>query len=103
MSLLSGISRMKNVNSRIDREEEKVEKLKKENEDLQRELEFVQSEEYIEKQLRDNLGLAKEGETVVILPDEDIVRKFAPRNDKEEEILPDPNWKKWMKLFGLLN
>lgn len=99
MSLLGSISRMKNVSLKIDKEKEKVEKLKKENEELQKNLEFVQSEEYVEKQLRDNLGLAKEGEIVVILPEAEIVKKFAPRIDEEEKIPLEPNWKKWMKLF----
>ena len=43
--------------------------------------------------------MAKEGEIVVILPDEHILRKLAPDREIEEEVLPDPNWKKWMKLF----
>ena len=99
MSLLGNISRMKSVDLRIEKEKERVEKLKEKREELQRNLEFVQSEEYIEQQLRDNLGLAKEGEIVVILPDEDIVKKFAPRIEEEEEIPLEPNWKKWVGLF----
>ena len=43
--------------------------------------------------------MAKEGEIVVILPDPETVRKFAPSIYTEEEPLPDPNWKKWLKLF----
>ena len=93
---------MKNVNSRIEEEKERIEVLEQEREELQEKLEFVQSEEYIEKQLRDNLGLAKEGEIVVILPAEEIVKKFAPRIDEEEEIPLEANWKMWMKLFGIL-
>jgi cell division protein FtsB len=100
MSLWSNISRMKSVNLKIEKEKEKVEKIKKENEELQKDLEFVQSGEYIEKQLRENLGMAKEDEVVVILPEEEIVKKFAPRIDEEEEIPLEPNWKKWMQLFG---
>lgn len=99
MSLLGNISRIKNVNLKIEKEKEKVEELRQENEELQKDLEFVQSEEYIEKQLRDSLNLAKEGEIVVILPEPEIVKKFAPRVDEEEEILPNPNWRKWMRLF----
>jgi len=99
LSLLSSISRMKNVGLTIDKEKEKVNKLKKEQEDLKKSLEIANSQEYIEKQLRDKLGLAKEGEIVVILPDPEVVKKFAPRFEEEEEILSDPNWKKWIRLF----
>lgn len=103
LSLANGISKIKQVNLKIEKDRERVEDLKREKEELQKELEKVQSEEFMEKQLRDKLGMAKEGEIVVILPDAEEVKKFAPRIDEEEEILPDPNWKKWAKLFGLLN
>ena len=99
-SFFSGISRMKEVSLRIDKEQEKVDKLRKENEELRINLEIASSEEFIEKQLRDKLGLAKEGEIVVILPDEEVVKRFAPGMDKEEKITPDPNWRKWILLFG---
>jgi cell division protein FtsB len=99
ISLLGSISRMKSVGLKIDREKEKIEKLKKENEELQKNVEIARSEEFIEKQLRDKLGLAKEGEIIVILPDSETVKKFAPKIDEEEEILPEPNWRKWLKLF----
>ena len=98
-SLSGSISKIKNVALKIEKQKEKVEELKKENEKLEKDLEIARSEEFIEKQLRDKLRLAKEGEIIVILPDADEVKKFAPRMDEEEEILPDPNWKKWMKLF----
>jgi hypothetical protein len=99
-SLLGSISRMRDVGSQIDREKDKVDKVKQESEELHKNLEIVKSEEFIEKQLRDNLGLAKEGEIVVILPDTEMVKKFAPRQDEEEEVVLSPNWKKWMHLFG---
>ena len=62
-------------------------------------MEKVQSDIYIEKQMRDKLGLAKEEEVVIIMPDEEILRKLAPTYPEEEQTLPDPNWKKWAQLF----
>ena len=102
ISLVGGISRMRNVASKVDREKEKVEKLKRENQDLLKDLEIAKSQEFIEKQLRDNLGLAKDGEIVVILPDDVMVKRFAPDIDDEEKVFMEPNWKKWMKAFGLI-
>lgn len=101
-TLIGGISKLKTAGLEIDKEEEKLNKLEQENEELRKNLEIVKSEEFVEKQLRDKLGLVKDGEIVVILPDEELVKKFAPRIDEEEEILADPNWRKWMKLFGVL-
>lgn len=101
LSLTRSIAGIKSADEKIDEARERVEKLKKEGEELEIKLEEVKSEEFVEKQLRDKLGLAKEGEIVVILPEDDIVRKFAPNMEEEEEILPDPNWKKWIHLFSL--
>src|SRR3990170_4508136 len=69
--------------------------------DLEKKLEEVKSDDYIEKQIRDKLGLAKEGEIVVVLPPPEVVRKLAPKIEEQEDTLPDPNWKKWFHLFGI--
>ncbi len=86
----------------IEREKVRVEKLKKENMKLEEDLARVKSEEFIEVQLRDKLGLAKPGEIVLVLPDAETLKKLAPRIEKEEEVLPDPPWRKWIKLFDIL-
>lgn len=99
VSLVRNIIRINNVNQSIKEEEEKIEKIRQENEELKAKLEILRSDEYKEKQLRDKLGLAKEGELIVVLPDDEILRSLAPKIEEEEEFLPDPNWKKWMKLF----
>ena len=99
ISVYSSFLKLNKSTSIIKKEQEKVEELKKETNELDEKLKRVQSEDYIEQQLRDKLQLAKEGEIVIILPDPEIVKKFAPEVEEEEEILPDTNWKKWMKLF----
>lgn len=99
VSLFRNVQRVNKAKERIKEAEEELVELEKEKEELEVRLEFVQSDQFIEKQLRDNLGLAKEGEVVVVLPDEEILRKLAPKHVEEEETLPDPNWKKWYKLF----
>jgi cell division protein FtsB len=98
-SLARNVIRILKAGQRVEETEGRVEKLKEENEELKKRLEMIGSQEYIEKQLRDNLGLAKEGEIVIVLPDEETLRALAPRPQKEEEVLPDPNWKRWMNLF----
>lgn len=99
LSLARNVVRILRASRRVEEAEARVEKLKKENEELQKRLEIAGSEVYIEKQLRDNLGLAKGEEIVVVLPDEETLRAIAPRREGEREALPDPNWRKWMKLF----
>lgn len=98
-SLIRNILRVVESNKRIEKIQGRVEKLKKENEELEEKLAVTKSEKYIEEQLRDKLGLAKEGEIVIVLPDEKILETLAPSLEEEEETLPDPNWRKWLKLF----
>ncbi len=99
VSLIRNILRVVESNKRIEKAQDQVERLKKENEELEEKLAVTKSEGYIEKQLRDKLGLAKEGEIVIVLPDEKILETLAPKLEEEEETLPDPNWKKWLKIF----
>jgi len=99
ISLVRNIIRAIDIRNRIKDEEKKVEVLQKEKEELEKKVAEVESDAYVEKQLRDKLGLAKEGEIVLILPEDEILRKIAPIVDEEEDVLPDPTWKKWLKLF----
>lgn len=82
----------------IEKEQLKLEELKVENQILSEKLEYFQSEEFVEKEAREKLGLAKEGETIVILPEgfENIMESNQP----EEKIAETPNWQQWLKLFG---
>ncbi|MBN1169382.1 septum formation initiator family protein [Candidatus Woesebacteria bacterium] len=99
ISLYRNYSKVKSSSERIEAARERVEQLKRENDTLKQDLKEKESEEFIEKELRDKLNLAKEGEIIVVLPDEEILRKLAPEREDEEEYLPDPNWKKWLKIF----
>lgn len=99
VSLIRNIFKITAASKQIDEAKGRVEKLAEENEELKRQLALAQSEAFIETQFRDRLGLSKEGEIVVVLPDEETLRKIAPTLDAEEETLPDPPWRKWLKLF----
>ena len=101
LSLYRSITRMDSADQGIEEAQERVNKLKEENRELEDKLKEVRNIENIEKQLRDKLGLAKEGEIVIVLPEDEVLRKLAPKIEEEVEVLPDPNWKKWMKLFDL--
>ena len=99
LSLIRNIIKISQAGKRIEEESRKVSKLEEENTELKKEIGEVSSEDYIEKELRDKLGLTKEGETIMVLPDESVIKSLAPKPEKEEETLPDPNWKRWLKLF----
>lgn len=61
----------------------------------------INSSEFIEREARDKLGLVKEGEVVVVLPPEDVLRRFAPATTEDELLGEDslPVWRRWIKTF----
>lgn len=99
ISLVRNIIKSQAADNKIEEAKTKLEALKKENQELANKLESVNSDEYIEKQARDKLGLVKEGEMVIVLPDEEEIKGLIPESNSEEDYLPDPNWKRWLKLF----
>lgn len=99
ISLFRSIAKINKSQVKIEEAQNVVNKLEEENRELEKRLELVESEEFIERQLRDQLGLARKGEIVIILPDVETLKRLAPRVYREGESLPDPNWRKWMKLF----
>lgn len=101
LSLIKSISKVNQAKKRVASAKAKVEKLGQENEKLEVELKKMQSDEFSQKQLRDKLGLAKEGEIVVVLPDKEVLKGLVPEIPEEEDVLPDPIWKRWFKLFGI--
>ena len=99
ISLIQNIRHVAGSGDKINEAEKQISELEKEQKNLQTQVQFVKSDAFVEKQLRDKLGLAKPGELVVVLPDSELVKKYAPKVEDEEVSLPDPNWKKWEKLF----
>ncbi len=99
LNLLKDINRARQIKEQIASERAKLAKIEADNKKLEEELLHTQSPDFIEKQVRDKLGLAKEGEAIVVLPDEETLKKLAPQAPTEADSLPDPNWRKWLKLF----
>lgn len=89
-SSFSGLSSGK---ERLTDLEMSLQEQKKENAYLKERLSYVQSNQFVEEEARDKLGLVKDGEYIVIAP---------PPTDKikqPENIDARPNWKKWWELF----
>ena len=98
-STVKNLQKVTGIRNAVQAEKQKVEKMKEDNAALQAQIAQIQSPEFIEGQIRNKLGLVKPGEAIVVLPDADTLRKLAPQMPVEVETLPDPNWKRWMKLF----
>jgi len=79
------------TSEKVGNAEKKLVKLLEDNKELKLELEYKKGEEFKEMEIRNKLGLVKEGEAIVIIPKEDDV--------EEIETLYVPNWVKWRELF----
>lgn len=83
--------------SRISEAEEQVKILEKEQREFKDELERVNADGFVEKEARDKLLLAKEGEVVLLLPQQ---QNLEVRDDNLEEDQKElENWEKWWNLF----
>ena len=99
LSVAKNLNRSSQINNQIKAEKTKLAKIEADNKNLQEQLFETQSSDFIEKEVRDKLGLSKPGEAIVVLPDADSLRQLAPKMQVEEDTLPPPNWKKWESLF----
>jgi cell division protein FtsB len=73
--------------------EQVLSRLTTKNKALQQELKEATSPAFIERSARDNLGLVRPGETVVIM---DQSNQFASGQKNPQNL---PSWKQWWQLF----
>ena len=88
------ISSFRGTSQKVDEARVKLEQLKKENENLKRDLQYKSSDRFAEEEIRNKLGMAKPGETEVIVPKPE--EQSSSQSDQEAQI---PNWQKWRNLF----
>lgn len=93
VNLTRSVWQLWQAGDKVKEEEEKVTETELKNEELKKKLSEVQSPKYLEKIARDKLGLAKEGEVVVVLPSP---QPTTSRQVNDENL---PNWKRWWRLF----
>lgn len=78
----------------VRKEQQELESLRQTNEQLKARLDYVKSDQFLEQEARNSLGLTKE-ETVLILP-EDVFGKEGINNDSKKQLSP---WRQWWELF----
>lgn len=81
---------------RLSESADVVYKLEIKNKQLKAQLTAIQSPEYIEKEVRNKLGLAKKGETIVVIPEEKLKSVLGA---SQSAIVRLPNWLGWLKVF----
>lgn len=100
VSLTRDLYRFFAFGEKITVSEKRIQELKLEKEELERQLRYISSDGYKEIQIRDKLSLAKEGEIVIVLPDEETLRKLSPRRSlPQTKYEPKANWEKWKEVF----
>lgn len=100
LNLSRNLWRLWHAGDRVEEAQEKLEKLKVENVQLQREKERIEKGDFIEEQARNKLFMVKENELVLVLPlsadrdkEKDFVEKELPVNEGKEI------WQKWLEIF----
>lgn len=96
-NLLSQILDALKSSERLSTEADSLYKLEAKNKELKLKLSQIQSPAFIEKEARNKLGLGKQGETLVIIPDEKIKEVLQASASAKEARLPNPLG--WWKVF----
>lgn len=81
---------------RLSQSADAVYKLEIKNKELKKQLAKVGSVEYLEEEVRNRLGLAKKGETLVVIPEEKLK---AVLGASQSAVVRFPNWLGWLKVF----
>lgn len=63
--------------------------------ELLKRLREATSSAFVEKQAREKLGLAKEGDTIILLDKSQLTNS----NNQFKQNEPKSNWERWWKLF----
>ena len=98
--LSRGLIELSAQDRRVGKAKQELAKLTEQERELRKQLEYFQSDEYVEKIARDKLLLAKPGETVLLLPKSQTQNNQQLTISNQQSFDDLPNWQKWAKLFG---
>lgn len=95
-NLINQIIEATRSGERLSEAADAVHKLEIKNKQLKNQLSQARSQEFIEEAIRNKLGLAKKGETVVIIPEEKLK---AVLGASQSAVVRLPNWLGWLRVF----
>lgn len=98
INLSRELLRLSQSDKRLKEAEDNVKQLKLENWKLTQEKQYRQSDSFLENEIRNKLLLGKEGETIVILP-KDEVDAIASASSEETQKEKKAPWQQWLALF----
>jgi len=84
----------------VEEEKQRLSDLEKKHEELVRKLEMVQTPAFVEKEARERLGMAREGETIIIVDESFVPGEYSENTGG----VPDgsdtlPYWRRWWQVF----
>lgn len=84
--------------------DERIEQAKERQADLVAQREFVYSDDYVDRIAREDLGLAKPGDNViVVIPDAEntsgLTEAEISTTDQPQDLIQMPIWQQWLELF----
>jgi hypothetical protein len=83
----------------VKEEQERLTQLEKRHEELTEKLKMVQTPGFVEKEARERLGMAKEGDTIIIMDTNFTVQKERVGMISNESSGQLPYWKRWWQMF----
>ncbi|MDD5415390.1 MAG: septum formation initiator family protein [Candidatus Daviesbacteria bacterium] len=95
-NLVNQIIEVTRSGERLSEAADAVYKLEVKNKQLKSELAQIQSQEFIEEEIRDKLGFSRKGETVVVIPEEKLKAVLGASQSAQVRL---PNWLGWWKVF----
>lgn len=81
---------------RLSQSADLVYELEARNKNLKKRLSEVQSQTYIEEEVRNKLGFVKKGETIVVIPEDKLKLVLGASSPAEPRL---PNWLGWLRVF----
>lgn len=102
LAIRTGLStvRLWRAGERLDTAKIEYQQAVDENLRLKGQLAQAESDEFVEREARNKLGLGKEGEVILILPKQNLENPNSEKRNSNEVVLDNrPNWRKWWDLY----
>ena len=98
-NLARTVRRLGNISGEIKGLRDEVTGLEKEKRELGARIRETEQPGFIEKEAREKLGLGREGEVIVVMPETKPTERQIEGAGRPGEL---PNWKMWAGVFGFL-
>ncbi len=97
--ILAGLAKGTVRNYKVDTEitllQQEIDRFDSQNQDFEQLVEYLKTDTFIEQEAKLKLGLKKENENLVIIPDSEVgAGNEAPKTEQKRA-----NWQKWVEYF----